>query len=210
MKTLNRFYTNCIVTLLGMLLITSCGGSGGGSGIVPTGLRGEAQSIETDDIRDADSHQIVFDAKGNALAVWHQYDGIRKNIWANHYVAGRGWGNADRIENSNAGEARFPQIAMDAAGNALAVWSQSDGTRYNIWANRYVAGSWGSAELVETNDSSDAFSPQIAIDAAGNGLAVWEQYDGRSFNAWANRYVAGSWGIAKPIESDNADNAYSH
>ncbi len=28
-------------------------------------------------------------------------------------------------------------IETDASGNALALWYQSDGTRTNIWANRY-------------------------------------------------------------------------
>ncbi|TPW09101.1 MAG: hypothetical protein FD130_2655, partial [Halothiobacillaceae bacterium] len=53
------------------------------------------------------------------------------------YTAGAGWGVAGLIETDNAGSASSPQVAIDANGNALAVWHQSDGTRYNIWANRY-------------------------------------------------------------------------
>jgi hypothetical protein len=30
-----------------------------------------------------------------------------------------------------------PQVAIDANGNALAVWYQSDGATYSVWANRY-------------------------------------------------------------------------
>jgi hypothetical protein len=30
-----------------------------------------------------------------------------------------------------------PQIAMDASGNAFAVWSQDDGTQFRIQANRF-------------------------------------------------------------------------
>lgn len=41
------------------------------------------------------------------------------------------------IETDDTGDAQFPQIAMDSSGNALAVWHQSDGTRFNIWANRF-------------------------------------------------------------------------
>ncbi len=47
------------------------------------------------------------------------------------------WGTAVLIETDNAGSAYSPQIAVDAGGNAWAVWEQSDGTRYSIWANRY-------------------------------------------------------------------------
>jgi len=41
------------------------------------------------------------------------------------------------IRNDRAGDAVSPQVAFDASGNALAVWYQHDGTRANIWANRY-------------------------------------------------------------------------
>lgn len=102
---------------------------------------------------------------------------------------GKTWGTAQLIETDNAGGAGDPRVAFDTAGNALAVWTQGDGTRYNIWANRYTAGSgWGTAQLIETDNASDAGNPQIAIDTAGNALAVWEQFDGTRYNIWANRY----------------------
>ena len=44
------------------------------------------------------------------------------------------------IETNNAGDATKPQIAMDASGNALAVWQQSDGAHTNIWSNRFELG----------------------------------------------------------------------
>jgi hypothetical protein len=52
-------------------------------------------------------------------------------------VAGVGWGTAALIETDNAGGAVAPQIAVDPTGNAIAVWYQFDGTRFNIWANRF-------------------------------------------------------------------------
>ncbi len=51
-------------------------------------------------------------------------------------VSCRGWGVAALIEKDDA-DAYDPQIAIDASGNALAVWAQRDGARWNIWANRY-------------------------------------------------------------------------
>jgi len=47
------------------------------------------------------------------------------------------WGTAALIETDNVGSTYRPQIAFDSSGNAIAVWSQSDGTRYNIYANRF-------------------------------------------------------------------------
>jgi hypothetical protein len=41
------------------------------------------------------------------------------------------------IRNDRAGDALAAQLAVEASGNALAVWQQHDGTRANILANRY-------------------------------------------------------------------------
>ncbi len=170
---------------------------------------GTAQLIESDDAGHAYDPRIAVDPSGNAVAVWYQYDGTRNNIWSNRYVAGSGWGTAQLIETDNAGNASSPQIAVAPSGNAVVVWSQSDGTRSNIWSNRYVAGSgWGSAELIESNDIGSAASPQIAIDASGGGLTVWRQYNGLRLDVWSNRYVAGSgWGTPQLVETDNAGSA---
>jgi hypothetical protein len=42
------------------------------------------------------------------------------------------------IETDDAGSANSPQVAVDASGNAVAIWRQSDGARNNIWANHFV------------------------------------------------------------------------
>jgi hypothetical protein len=162
--------------------------------------------IETSDAGNAFNPAIAMDGSGNALAVWNQFDGVRNNIWSNRYTVGSGWSAAELIETFNTGSTDLPRIAMDAGGNALAVWSQSDGTRYNIWFNRYTVGSgWGTAQLIETDDASHAFYPDIAVDGSGNGVAVWKQSDGTRYNIWSNRYTAGSgWGTAQLIETDNA------
>jgi hypothetical protein len=169
-----------------------------------------ATLIETDDTGNAAYPQVAFDRSGNAVAVWHQFDGTRNNVWANRYVTGSGWGTAALIETDNAGDAYRPQVAFDGSGNAVAVWQQADGTRFNIVANRYVAGSgWGSATLIETDDAGSAENPQVAVDRSGNALAVWQQSDGTRYNIWANHYAMGpGWGTATLIETDNAADAY--
>ena len=49
----------------------------------------------------------------------------------------KAWGTAELIETENFFGAVRPQIAVDGSGNAIAVWQQHDGTRENIWANRF-------------------------------------------------------------------------
>ena len=97
---------------------------------------GTAELIETDDNGNALTPQIAFDNAGNAMAVWEQNDGTMFNIWAN-YFDGTDWGTAELIETDDVGGAVNPQFAIDSEGNAMVVWQQNDGTRYNIWANYY-------------------------------------------------------------------------
>jgi hypothetical protein len=119
------------------------------------------------------------------------------------------WGAAELIETDNAGGTYLPQIAFDSSGNAIAVWYQSDGTVYNIWANRFNGTSWGTAELIEADNAGNALMPQIAIDSSGNAIAVWHQNDSTRYNIYANRFNGTSWGTAELLETDNADGAFS-
>jgi hypothetical protein len=161
---------------------------------------GTAARIETDDAGNANNPQIAIDADGNALAVWSQDDGTRANIVANRYDAVTGWGTATLIESADAGDASGPQIAFAANGDAVAVWAQSDGTRANVVSNRYTAGAgWGTATLIEHDDTGDAYDPQVAVDRNGNAVAIWAQFDGTHTNIVANRTTGGAWGTAAPI-----------
>jgi len=133
--------------------------------------------------------QIALDAAGDGMAAWRQADsGAVYSLWGRRYSATTGWEPASRIDTLSAGTTTAPRIAADPAGNAIAVWNRQDTSTINVWANRYKAGTgWGAAELLETT-LDYAFNPQIAIDAAGNAMAVWTQFDGTRYNIWSNRF----------------------
>ncbi|MDD2656223.1 MAG: hypothetical protein PHQ18_01485, partial [Patescibacteria group bacterium] len=140
----------------------------------------------------ASEASIAVDSNGNAIAVWHQSDGVKISIFASRYdVITGNWDSPYLIEGSNLGHAYVPKIKFDSNGNAIAVWYQDDGTRTNIWANRYdVNDGWSTstARLIEGDNTSYAMNPQVAMDASGNAIAVWYQDDGTRTNIWANRY----------------------
>ncbi len=149
---------------------------------------GRAQLIEAPDARLDFDPQVAVDPQGAAVAVWHHWEGPGYDLWANRFVPGVGWGTAELLETDES-ILRGAQIAVDPQGNATAVWRQSDGTRDNIWANRFVPGvGWGTAELIET-DAGNATTPQVATDPQGNAIAVWSQGDGTRDNIWANRFA---------------------
>ncbi len=145
----------------------------------------------------ADYPQVAFDASGNALVVWVQFDGVAyTDIYANRYDAlSDSWGGAVIID-TGANLVDSPQVAFDASGNAFAVWVQFDGTYFSIYANRYdaLSGTWGGAVEIGAS-ANNAQYPQVAFDASGNAFAVWQRYDGAYNSIYANRYdaLSGTW-----------------
>jgi hypothetical protein len=167
---------------------------------------GMAQLIENNNTP-ANEPQIVLGNDGNGVAVWRQSDGTSDSIWANRYTAGVGWGIAEQIEANNLPiSGTPPRLAIDGNGNVLVIWRHSDGTRGNIWSNRYAVGSgWDVPQLIET-ENGETWAERLAVDANGNGIAVWQQFDGTRFNIWSNRYTVGSgWETAQVIETENND-----
>jgi hypothetical protein len=149
--------------------------------------------------------RMAMDASGNAIVVWYQHDGAVFNIHANRYSVATGWGVAEQIEIASE-NAYGPQLAMDAAGNGIAVWFQSDGPGYSIHANRYTLGAgWGAAQLIETG-GGDAHSARISMDTNGNAIATWSQSDGANYRIYANRYSATTgWGTEQAIDIGGRD-----
>lgn len=190
---------------------TGVGGATGGTGTGGTGTGGTITwgnpTVNTN-LTSAGyvaSHKIGFDTNGNAIAVWQQFDGVRSTIWASRYMAGSGWGAPARITTTTSlfGNESDPQVAVDANGNALAVWSYDNGAITVVWANRYTAGSgWGIATRITPFNAAlytlKTYPPKIAFDASGNALVIWEQLDNVSgHSVWINSYTMGSgWGIA--------------
>ncbi len=173
----------------------------------PSGGWGTSHRID-DNSGDAFAPQLAIGADGSAVAVWAQFDGTRDDVWSNRYAPDSGWGSPQRIETNNTVRASGPQVAVDANGNAVAVWSQFDGTRSDIWSNRYTPSSlWASARRIETNNAGDALEPQVGVDADGNALAVWKQFDGVTFDIWSSRYTSGSWGAPARIETEDEGDA---
>lgn len=169
---------------------------------------GAAEMIEHED-SDGNSNdpQVAMDGAGNAIAVWAQHGGLYYRIWVN-YFNGSTWGTAEPVENGNISNARFPQIAMDDDGNAIAVWEQHDSTSH-IRANYFNGDAWGTAALIESNASGNAYTPQIVMDGYGNAIAVWRRYDGFYYNIRANTFNGSTWATAETIDSNNLGDAYS-
>ncbi|HNR50079.1 MAG: hypothetical protein BWZ01_02611 [Deltaproteobacteria bacterium ADurb.BinA179] len=125
--------------------------------------------------------QVAMDNSGNALIVWYQDDGSRDQIFKSEYRDGE-WihpeGPDNNISSDEDADAYYPQVAMDASGNAVIVWVQSDGIRQQIYKSEYRDGEW--THLANPGDhislsEQNANEPQVAMNHNGNAIIVWEQ-----------------------------------
>ena len=156
--------------------------------------------------------QTVTDVNGNSTAVWEEYDGSRFNIWTMRRAAGESWGIASLLETSNTGDAYSPQVAVDGIGNVTAVWKQSDGKRFSVYANRYVNGAgWEGAKQIESGLSTraNANAPLVTYNAVGYAMVAWQETDGLKTKTWLNQHNGDTgWGGAKLIETAFAANDF--
>ena len=147
--------------------------------------------------RNATEPQVALDGAGNAVAVWSRYDGADYIVQASARPAGRDW--EQPLDLSTTGEsAEAPQVAIGPAGEAVAVWSRSDGANDIVQsAARPLGGSWSPAVDLSLA-GEDAGTAQVAIGPAGEAVAVWSRSDS-GFNSLVQGSVrpqGGSWSPA--------------
>lgn len=113
----------------------------------------------------------------------------------------RTWGPATRI-GPDTGSSHSAKVAIDSAGNATAVWHQSDGqapsTIFRILASRFVPDrGWGAPVRIDDDRSAYADYPELDVDANGNVIAVWQKESpdpNLTYLMWWNRFSDTAWG----------------
>jgi hypothetical protein len=149
------------------------------------------------------SPSIAMDANSNVVAVWEELeykDG--KNITTvkagTHPSPGR-WSVIDLSVMKGAG--RFPQVAMNASGYAVAVWrkweQEIDSPRIVQAATLQFGGEWS-----PTVDISTGEEVKVAVDDAGNAIAVWN--DNGSIKS-ASLPFGGSWSSPTTLSTKGAE-----
>jgi hypothetical protein len=156
--------------------------------------------------RNATEPQLAVDPAGNAVAVWSRSNGSHTIIQAAGRPAGGSWSGS--VDLSAAGRnAKEPQVAIDSSGDALAAWQRFDGIAQIVQSrSRPAGGAWGATDEL-SEPGQDAEAPQVAVDPAGNAIAVWSRRDGSDFIVQAaTRPAGGGW--LGPIDlSDEGENA---
>jgi hypothetical protein len=130
--------------------------------------------------------KVVFDGHGGAVAVWQFHDGIEPRVQAAFRPADGVFGGRQTISLAGHG-ATSSDVAVDAEGNAIAMWVRSDGTNNRIEAAvRPAGGSFSmGAPISEAGEAADT-PPHAAFDPQGNALVVWGRSDGTNRRAQAS------------------------
>lgn len=145
---------------------------------------------------------VALDPKGNGWAAWSSA-GV---VYVNRFdVASGAWSPPQAI----AGNARLridePQLAADAAGNAVLVWAQGS-TRLALYGSRYSAatGSWETPRLISSDPhtTSDAMARVVAR-ANGQITVAWRRSDTGVYVAAAG--MDPQYGWSEPIRIDDPE-----
>jgi hypothetical protein len=93
------------------------------------------------------------------------------------------------------GSSNDPQIAVDANGNAIAVWSSYVGSTFIIQSStKPFGGSWQATPDNLSQPDQGSTQPQIVVDAYGNVTAVWSSFNGsNSLIQSSTKPFGGSW-----------------
>ncbi|MDB5814321.1 MAG: pgcA [Rhodocyclales bacterium] len=181
-----------IDNVYGQIAVAMNSSGGGGvlwvqtSGVLPfvihaamySGTSWQASSVITNNVLDNNyGPHLAFDAAGNAIAVWQQQTGVGAYGGTNRYVAGVGWGTSGQFVDASLGDTYDIRIAVDAAGNATAVWYRWGLSGIDVMLNRYLVGSgWGTARVLSPTTTVGTFTypvPRVATNASGLTLAIW-------------------------------------
>jgi hypothetical protein len=149
---------------------------------------------------------IAVDANGNAYAVWQDFRNGTSDIYFSYRPFGGSWQANTKVNHDTSNTIRSqPAIAVDANGNAYAVWTEYRNGNPNIYFSyRPAGGGWqGEGKVNQASGTAKQYVPRIASDPNGNVMVVWQ--DGRSGNEdiySAYRPFGGSWSAEVLVNND--------
>ncbi|MES2946425.1 MAG: hypothetical protein V4772_26455 [Pseudomonadota bacterium] len=145
---------------------------------------------------DAKDASVAISADGTAMAIWRERNPGDTNYSIRAARFSNGWQTPQTIDNSfdNVSIDSQSRIAMDAAGNAIAVWHQGDSLYYNVFS---PASGWGTAVEVDANAVESVFSAHISLrmTASGRAVVIWNS---GIFGVKSMQYTPGS-GFSAPV-----------
>jgi hypothetical protein len=157
--------------------VLPAGGTWGPAGTLSTYVQGHARNLS-----------LAVSPDGSAIVA---YATEHDAIWAVSGTILGGFPAPVFVAAGDYGKNSAPKVALDDAGQASLVWSQSGRTEA---ATRSPGGAWSAAAVIASQSSS---SVATSIDGAGNAIAMF----GSSYS-W--HLAGGSWGSATPLPAGSS------
>ncbi len=115
---------------------------------------------------------LTGNAEGNTVVLWSGYNGSNSVIQQSARAEGGSWASP-LVLSSPGRDSTYPQVAMNASGELLYLWTMFNGSYYDV---QVAAGLFGQMPPASATLSNKASSfAQVAIDSNGNGLAIWQE-----------------------------------
>jgi hypothetical protein len=150
--------------------------------------------------RDAFEPQVVVAPSGTVISVWTRSDGTNFRIQSANRTPTGSWSAPQTISDAGV-SASGPTIAVDPSGNAVAAWTQSDGTNLRIYAAFKPAGASFNAATVVSAAGQDASAPDVSMDNTGDALVGWQRSDGTKLRVQAAIRTPGAGGTFGAIST---------
>jgi hypothetical protein len=151
--------------------------------------------------------EVAVAPDGTVIAIWTRSDGSVFRIQSSSRTPTGNW--ATPVTISDVGEsASGPSLAVDPSGNALAVWTQSDGTNLRIHAAYRPSGGNFGADTTVSAALQDASAPDVSMDNSGNALVAWQRTDGTFLRVQASIRspgAGGSFGTISTLSASGQD-----
>jgi PKD domain len=161
----------------------------------PGGEWSEPEDV-SDSISAAGSPRLAIDSANEAVAIWTAFKSGDVVVQGAVRAPGGDWSEPDDL--SEAGEfvtpLEAPDVAIDAAGDAIAVWTRTTGTN-TVQAAVRPAGqeNWLAPDDI-SEAGQEAGEAAVAMNDAGDAVSAWTRTTGTNTVQAAVRPAGGAWG----------------
>jgi hypothetical protein len=152
---------------------------------------------------------LAVDMQGNAHTVWVDARSGAVHIYAAYRPARGAWSANVRLDTDAPGERLYPSVAVDAWGNAYAIWGRYGGcsltgvTGVVEATTRSAGGNWRPATPISGPGSGLALARTgLAAGVAGDVYAVWAEQSAGGYTLFAAyRPPSGEWQSKAPVDN---------
>ena len=139
---------------------------------------------------------VAADSAGNFMVVWQSIGVSDRDVFGQRFASsGAPLGPQFRVNTTASGYQYAPNVAADAAGNFVVVWtSLSPGVADGVFGQRFASSGVpiGPEFRANTYTPGPPFQPRVASDPSGNFVVVWTSrgQDDVSLGVFGQRFAS--------------------